>query len=97
MYFQICIFLVEHFFISVKIINPFSRELFMPFARSSTGSSIIFFSVLDVLYVPVLLILCLYCKLQILVPVCHLSVLLISAMVSGFQPQLEMFSLPRVC
>ena len=55
------------------------------------------FSVLDVLYVPVLLILCLYCKLQILVPVCHLSVLLISAMVSGFQPQLEMFSLPRVC
>lgn len=38
--------------------NPLTRELFVPFARLSAGSSIIFFSVLDVLYVPVLFILC---------------------------------------
>lgn len=61
MHFQICIFLVERFFLSVKITNPLTRELLLPFGRLSAGSSIIFFSVLDVLYTPVLLILCL-CK-----------------------------------
>lgn len=59
----ICIFLVinevEHFFLSAKVMNPISYELLMSSAPFSIGLSGRFLtSVLDVLYVLVILILC---------------------------------------